>query len=363
MRRADRSPRRHDELANAGDLLVRVEKEPLPVEADDVDHQRVGTELIVRVEALGGVDQREGQSRDHEDRHAPHRDFQPTVELPVRRVGQLRTLAAAIAPHDQRRQHQHGQDRQEDDERGDEEMLALPVGDLAERRQEALAGEGGSGGEHRSGGNATEGEAGDGPPSPCGRGVPAGGYARAARPGRRRWPSCGAAGGAAAVALAHRIPRPKRTRRGQSFPGFRPKPGRPHRSASACMQNRITNCRTQVVVGTRTAAFVARAAQCDFGAAASRSPPPWPQRLRGGPWRCAGGSPAWRPWRRLRAARSAAHGGRRRRTALSPRPPMMRERQRAAIEKRPDAVRGPLSPDRGGHGPARPPTHLRKVTA
>ena len=134
---ADFAVRRQRQLVDRGDALLRIDEQPLPIERDDVDLQRLGAggrrlprreaaEPTIRVERMRADPSDRAQRDDDQQRRRPDDQFEPGRVIPVRPM--LGSLArCAVSPREENRQRHHRHDdQQHQDRRDDEEMRLLP---------------------------------------------------------------------------------------------------------------------------------------------------------------------------------------------------------------------------------------------
>ena len=120
---------RQHQLVETGHALLRIDEQPLPVQAHHLHLQRLAIrcQRLVGIELVGRGPQENTENAHHHNRHAPGQDFQRPGEGPVGLVG-CRIVAAAVAPDQPRCKHEHRDDHQQGQAERNQEQLALATG-------------------------------------------------------------------------------------------------------------------------------------------------------------------------------------------------------------------------------------------
>ena len=154
-----RAINRQRQFIDGGDFLLRIDKQPFPVERDNIDFQRLNArrdrlalghfvKWTERIEHMG-IDPGHAAQRQHDgQRRRPNHQFQLGRVMPFRFITGFG--AVAVFPREQHRQSHHRHDDQQHQHgRNDHEMRFL-LGDVARRveNDRMTGGERGSQGNH-----------------------------------------------------------------------------------------------------------------------------------------------------------------------------------------------------------------------
>jgi len=133
----DRTTHRNDQLVDKSHLFLRVEEDPLPIETDHLDLERILPQLLVRIEPLGDAPQADRHEEDHDDGKPPHGDFQPKVGVPIGPVA-IPRLLPAVAEEDERERDEGGNDGDAGEDHHVIQVIELRPRDRAGRLQKGL---------------------------------------------------------------------------------------------------------------------------------------------------------------------------------------------------------------------------------
>ena len=113
---------RNDELIDAGDALIRVDEQPLPVERDDLDLDRriLGFERPVGIERMRSEPGDAAEKGDDQRRDRPDDEFELAGERPVGPIGRAAVGGAKPPGEAERGEDHRDDDRQHDRDRVDE---------------------------------------------------------------------------------------------------------------------------------------------------------------------------------------------------------------------------------------------------